>query len=402
MKAPDKHKVIPLAAFLAVAVAFLPVLASATEYHADSKRGDDANDGLSAAAAFKTLERATKCLKAGDVLNLASGSFFRESLVIRASGTAAKPIAVRGNGAVVSGMQPIDVEKWEPKGSGLWFQASDRYWGALRPRVFIGDEMISVQVRPQELNPGTATWRREGIYFRAESGKTPRDYVLHGGVGRSKVEHSGVIIDGQSYITIENIVAQHFPNDGFNVHGTCRGLVFRNIVARHNGDDGFSIHDDVCATVVGLHSHHNDFGIQDVGISQTIVGGAILEQNRLCGFDEYGGMRILRDSVVRANGRRQIGVHPSQSGGRTISSPMGLASVYLENVKVDGGGEEALFVEDGVALTAKNCSFGGTEVGLALTGGRVHLEKCKVSGCGEPARVKDSCLFTRNDCKGLD
>ena len=87
---------------LAAVAAFLPVFAFATEYHADSTRGDDANDGLSAATAFKTLENATKHLKAGDVLNLAAGSFFREALVIRESGTAEKPILVRGNGAVVS------------------------------------------------------------------------------------------------------------------------------------------------------------------------------------------------------------------------------------------------------------------------------------------------------------
>ena len=385
-----------------MAMAFLPVVVSATEYHVDSKAGNDANDGLSAETAFRSLERATKCLKAGDVLSLSSGSVFSESLVVWASGTAARPIVVRGNGAIVSGLHPIDAEKWEQKGDDFWFQASDRYWGALRPRVFIGDEMISVSGDPKDLKPKTAVWRKEGIYFRAESGKSPRDYALLGGIGRSKAEHSGVIIDGKSYITVENLVAQHFPNDGFNVHGTCRGLVFQNIVARHNGDDGFSIHDDVCATVVGLHSHHNDFGIQDVGFSQTIVSGAILEQNRLCGFDEYGGMRILRDSVVRANGRRQIGVHQPQGGGKAAESPMGSASAYLENVKVEGDGEEGLFVEDGVTLTAKKCSFSGAKVGLVLTGGRVHVENCTVFGCGKPAMVEYPCLFTCSNCKGLN
>ena len=387
---------------LGAAAAFFPIHASATEYHADSKRGDDANDGLSAATAFKTLERATKDLKAGDVLNLAAGSFFREALVIRASGTAEKPILVRGNGAVVSGLHPIDAAKWEQKGSDLWFLASDRYWGALRPRVFIGDEMISVQVCPQELKPGTATWRKDGIYFRAESGKTPGDYALCGGVGRSKAEHSGVLIDGKSYITVENLVAQHFPNDGFNVHGRCRGLVFRNIVARHNGDDGFSIHDDVCATVVGLHSHHNDYGIQDCGFSQTIVSGAILEENRLCGFDEHDGIRVLRDSVVRANGERQIGMHSSKGSDKTVSPPMRFVSAYLENVKVEGGSEDALFVEDDVTLVAKKCTFSGPKVGLALTGGRVHMEACSVSGCATPTKIGSACSFTHDKCSGID
>ena len=389
-------------AIVAAAFVLLSDVISATEYYADSERGADANDGLSAATAFKTLERATKPLGAGDVLNLAAGSFFREALVIRASGTAAKPILVRGNGAVVSGLHPIDSEKWESRGSGLWFQSSDRCWGALRPRVFVGDEMISVQAPPQELKPRTATWRREGVYFRAEDGKAPRDYVLLGGVGRSKAEHSGVIIDGQSYVVVENVVAEHFPNDGFNVHGTCRGLVFLNIVARHNGDDGFSIHDDVCATVVGLHSHHNDYGIQDVGFSQTIVSGAVLEQNRLCGFDEHGGMRILRDSVVRANGQRQIGMHSSNGAGKTAVSPMASVSAYLENIKVEGGGKEALFVEGDVTLVAKDCTFSGAEVGLALTGGRVHMTECSVSKCNAPTRIGPACSFTQDKYSGAE
>ncbi len=386
----------------AAALAFLPALAFATQYHVDSKAGNDANDGLSAETAFRSLERATKCLKAGDVLSLSSGSVFSESLVVWASGTAERPIVVRGNGAIVSGLHPIDAEKWESKGSDLWFQASDRYWGALRPRVFIDDEMISVSANPKDLKPRTAVWRKEGIYFCAESGKSPRDYALLGGIGRSKSEHSGVIIDGKSYITVENLVAQHFPNDGFNVHGTCRGLVFQNIVARHNGDDGFSIHDDVCATVVGLHSHHNDYGIQDVGFSQTIVTGAILEENRLCGFDEHDGIRVLRDSVVRANGQRQIGMHSSKGTDKTVPPPMRFVSACLENVKVEGGGEDALFVEDDVTLVAKKCTFSGPKVGLALTGGRVHMTECSVANCTVPAKIDSACSFSQDKCRGVE
>ena len=391
-----------LNAIAAAVVAFLPVVVSATEYHVDSKAGNDANDGLSVETAFRSLERATKGLTAGDVLNLVAGSVFGESLVFKASGTANSPIIVRGNGAVLSGLHPIDPDKWESKGDDLWFQASDRCWGALRPRVFIGDEMISVVANPNDLRPRAAVWCKEGIYFRTESGKSPRDYALFGGVGRSKAEHSGVIIDGKSYITVENLAAQHFPNDGFNVHGTCRGLVFQNIVARHNGDDGFSIHDDVCATVVGLHSHHNDFGIQDIGISQTIVSGAILEQNRLCGFDERGGIRILRDSIIRANGQRQIGMHSPKDVGSPAQSPMESMTAYLENVKVEGGGNEGLFLDDGVTLTAKKCSFSEAKVGLALTGGRVHMTECFVAGCSVPTKIGSACTFSQDRCRGVE
>ena len=395
-------------ACIIVAVALQCLCAArAAEYYADPVKGDDGNDGRSAAAAFRTLERATKGLKAGDVLNLAPGAVFHESLVITSSGTAAAPILVRGNGAIVSGVHPIDPDKWEPKGDDLWFQPSDRCWGALRPRVFIGDEMICPvcdhpnKVAPADLKPRTAIWQTTGVYFRAEKGKTPRDYALTGGVGRSRNEHSGVIIEDQSYITIDRLVAERFPNDGFNIHGVCSGIVCTDIVARENGDDSFSIHEDIVATVVGLHSHHNDFGIQDAGYAQTIVSGAVLEHNRLGGFDEHGGLRILRDAVIRSNGRRQISIHPRLGKGKLGQSPLAATIAYFENVKVEGGEGTAMLVDPGVIVTARNCRFSGTQKGLDLRGGRVHFEDCETDGCGTPHSVSPKCALTTVRCTGF-
>jgi len=381
--------------------------ARAAEYYADPVNGDDGNDGRSVAAAFKTLERATKGLKAGDVLNLAAGAVFHEALVMVSSGTAAEPIIVRGNGAVVSGAHPIDPAKWVSKGGNLWFQANDRRWGALRPRVFIGDEMVSPvcghpdKVDPAGLKPRTGIWRTEGVFFMAEDGKTPGDYALYGSAGRNRDEHSGVLIEDQSYITVESLVAERFPNDGFNVHGVCYGLVFRNIVARENGDDGFSIHEDIDATVVGLHSHHNDYGIQDAGFAQLVVSGAVLEDNRLCGFDEHGGIRILRDSVVRRNGGRQISIHPSSGKRRLSGSPLAETVAYLQNVRVDGGEGEALLVDAAVTVTAKKCVFAGTKKGCEFRGGRVHVEDCTVEGCGTETRISPKCVFTQSGSSGF-
>ena len=390
------------AACACLAVGMVQAACMAAEYYADPVRGDDSNDGRSAASAFKTLARATKGLRAGDVLNLAAGALFDESLVIGASGTPEAPILIRGNGAILSGAHPIDPDKWEPKGGDLWFQPSDRRWGALRQRVFIGDEMISPacmhpdDIDPAKLAPKTAIWQTKGIYFRAEAGKTPRDYGLVGGNGRSKAEHSGVIIRNQSYITVEDVVAERFPNDGFNVHGVCRGIVFRKIVARYNGDDGFSIHDDVGATVFGLHSHHNDFGIQDVNFSQTIVSGAVLEDNRICGFDVYGGVRVLRDAVVRSNGVRQMLVSSSLEKGKMPDSPLAAGMAYLESVKVEGGEGEPLVVGGAATVIARSCRFSGTRKGCSLGSGRVHFDNCTSDGCGTPDVISPKCVFTRS------
>jgi len=69
-------------------------------YYVDAHNGNDANDGLSLATAFKTLDRAnTLILHEGDSILLASGQTFYGALKIQnASGTAAKPIVVTTTG----------------------------------------------------------------------------------------------------------------------------------------------------------------------------------------------------------------------------------------------------------------------------------------------------------------
>ena len=66
----------------------------ATTYYADNKVGNDANDGLSAEKAFRTLAAATARLKPGDVLEISPGRIYYESLNIVTSGTPEKPVGL--------------------------------------------------------------------------------------------------------------------------------------------------------------------------------------------------------------------------------------------------------------------------------------------------------------------
>ena len=363
-----------------------------TEFWADPVRGDDGNDGRSADRAFRTLNAATANLKAGDVLHLAPGAKFRESLKIRASGEPTNPIAVKGNGAVISGLEPVPDDSWEDKGEGLWLSTNGMAWGACRPRVLLpSGEMVSVPIsdaafrRPELLKPGCAAWRKEGIWFRPEAGRKPSDYALRG-----FYRVSGVEIVGRHYIEIENLTAEHFSNDGFNVHGSCRGLVFRNITASGNGDDGFSVHEDVMASVYGLNSFGNDNGIADVSISQSMFCGAVVESNRLCGVDFHGGIHIMRDSTVKDNGMVQI-----LARGRKGDDPMATARVFLEGVKVSGSEGVALKVREHSEVSARNCMFSGCEIGLDLEGGRTHLAGSTIDSSGTSVRRTGESVFTQ-------
>ncbi len=117
----------------------------ATTYYADNKVGNDANDGLSAEKAFRTLATATARLKPGDMLEISPGRIYYESLNIVTSGTPEKPVTIHGNGAVISGLAPVPDNSWKDCGDGLWLSANNFQYGALRPRVLdAAGRMISV------------------------------------------------------------------------------------------------------------------------------------------------------------------------------------------------------------------------------------------------------------------
>ncbi|MFD1934429.1 right-handed parallel beta-helix repeat-containing protein [Nonomuraea mangrovi] len=73
-----------------------------TAYYVDSKAGDDAAAGTSAATAWKSLAMVNAAaLKPGDTVNLKRGGGWSETLTLAAKGTAARPIVLQpyGTGA---------------------------------------------------------------------------------------------------------------------------------------------------------------------------------------------------------------------------------------------------------------------------------------------------------------
>ncbi len=88
----------------------LALPAQAATYHADTSKGNDANDGLSDAKAFATLKKACETVKAGDTVIVAPGIYF-EVAQLQAAGTPDKPITFRAakvekNAVIVTGAVP--------------------------------------------------------------------------------------------------------------------------------------------------------------------------------------------------------------------------------------------------------------------------------------------------------
>ncbi|MBP5637954.1 MAG: hypothetical protein J6X55_00615 [Victivallales bacterium] len=386
---------------VSAALLFLSLSLSATTYYVNNQTGNDANDGLSDGAPFLTIAKSMAVLQAGDTLIMAPGKIYYESMMMRQSGTPAKPITIEANGAVLSGRSPIPKDNWKSLDNNLWQNANNSQFGALRSRVFNDrDEMISVHIttKPQDLKPGEAVWNKDGIYLRLEDGQKPQDLALFG-----TYRQSGVMFQDHSYITVNNIIVENFSNDGVNAHGYCRGLIFRNLVSRWNGDDGFSIHEDVQACLYGAHLHHNDFGIQDISISRSSFFGVHSEDNREIGGDFSGGMRSIEDSLFRNNGKGQLRFLKGTGGG--VGFPKGTTidtcRAYLKNVLVTGGAEFAVRVCGGAAVTASQCTFAGTETGIVVDkNGEMSVSACAVVKTTGKAIVKEgtmrvySCAFS--------
>ena len=94
---------------LTAALAVQVLAARAAEFYVDRWSGSDANDGAAPERAVATLARGVSLLRSGDTLVLASGSepYFETLNLGKLSGEPGRPVKVKGNGAVLSGLAPM-------------------------------------------------------------------------------------------------------------------------------------------------------------------------------------------------------------------------------------------------------------------------------------------------------
>ena len=358
---------------------WLSVGVAAKTVHVDNVRGDDGRAGLAPEQALASIAAGVRLLEPGDTLTLAdTGESYRESIVLGRGGEPGAPLVIEGNGASVSGLKPIPADKWVVQEDGTWFFAWRRS-GSLRPYLVEGGKPVPRASRREDLGPGQAYWAKEGAFFRPAEGKSVTDHALE-----ATLRASGVAVTSASYITVRNLTAEFFANDGFNVHGECRGLVFRNIVGRYNGDDGFSVHEDVGSVVHGGHFYGNTYGVQDVNASRSVYNGLLVERNRIHGIDLYGGFHSLVDAVARHNGKDQVRISPGRAPhiGLADENPICQGLVFVKNV-VAHGGETALHVMPNARAAVHHCVFAGSDAGIVLEQRAVcHVTQSVAVDCG--------------------
>ena len=370
----------------------IPSVTSAATYYVNNEVGDDDNSGTSADAPLATIARAVALCGTSDTLVLVNtGKIYYESLNLgRRGGTAAKPFVIEGNGAVLSGLEIIKPDRWQEVADGLYFfpLESSPYGN---PFLVNRGERLAAGKSVDALAAEEHLWDAErGIYFRCAPGKTLESYEL-----AATLRVSGLITTSASYIICRNLVCEHFSNDGFNMHGDCRGTYLENVVARHNGDDGISIHESGGLVVRNAYVHHNCYGFQDVNASRSFYNGVIAENNQV-GASFHGGFHSLVDCVISGSKVDQIDVvadRPKHLIG-SEHNPICRCTLFAKNVIVRGSGNRAAIrVRDNAQAVVENSVIIGSQAGVYVHRlGQCHLTtsviaECDVSIASETAEI---------------
>ncbi|EDY18093.1 hypothetical protein CfE428DRAFT_4229 [Chthoniobacter flavus Ellin428] len=267
----------------------------ATEYYVDPAVGDDHANGLAAKpeganGPMKTIARAIKAAKPGDTVNLAKANYKESAIFHNRAGEAGKPITLDGHGAMLDGADALNPDDWKEVSPGLFHNDNLlRLDDAVIQRwFFLWDGKMNHMGRtskglrpdfkkPADLQPGEWSFIKDpaqngpnGQIHGAFFVKLPPGQKLADAHIAAPIRSAGVAISGDnSWITIRNINATHVYNDGYNIHGKCRDVLFEHIGAFECGDDGISAHDDCQYKVDGLVSIGNSTGIADTGDSIT-------------------------------------------------------------------------------------------------------------------------------------
>ena len=216
-------------------------------YHVDATRGDDARDGLSPGAAWRSLPRVNEArLQPGDRVLFRRGETWRGQLIPH-SGSEAVAITY---GAFGEGDKPVllgsvamnRVPDWQSAGPGIWATTEDNQPLPLSVDVgnVIFDRGAAVGVKKWRI----ADLRQEGDYYY----DSRRRQVLLCSAANPAAGHRSIelalkrhVIDegGRSYVTYENLAlrygAAHGIGGGSTHHITVRDCDISYIGGGHQG-----------------------------------------------------------------------------------------------------------------------------------------------------------------------
>ncbi len=230
-------------------VAFLAATASASTIYVDSRIGDDRFDGLSMTQSgefsgpVRTIRRAVTLIEPGDTIELINNGTPYEGAVLlqgpKMSGVPGFPLQIIGNGAVISGAQPIPPRAWKYISENLW-RITPRRKGWYQ--LILEDKALpEVKVPPEAtelpaMEPGSWCAWRGRIYYRSEPFLPPRELEL-----LLATEQTGFSLWNIENVLIRDLTIRHFQQDGINLHDCCRNIRLENVTLVENGRTGLTV-----------------------------------------------------------------------------------------------------------------------------------------------------------------
>lgn len=345
--------------WMCLAVA-LPALGR--DLYVDPDHGDDAATGLAAQAAaegagpLKSIARAVVLVRAGDTIHLAQRALpYHESITLHSkSGAPGNPFVIDGHGATLTGVDPLRPADWVPAGPGL--HRCDRLYkdlkgddSVIQRMFFLFDGQAQHMGRtskgylapfkePQELKPGEWTFQSgsNAFYVCLAPGQALADAHIEIPYRACGVATRGA---GNGHFIVRNLVATHFLNDGFNLHGECVDARFENIGAYENGDDGFSAHETCETTVDGYWAMRNSTGVCNCFNSTNRLFNAYLGGNygvELMGF--HASVWDVRNVVIEAATSRPVSIFGYPKAGQ-------VCHMTWDNVQIKADGDYSSAIE---------------------------------------------------------
>lgn len=393
-------------AFLVCAFQF----AAARDIHVDPGLGRDIPEDPS--AAYRTIAAAIRIAKPGDTIHLKPGRYSQSADFFAKNGESGNPIVLDGHGAILDGSEPVLADQWESLGGGLFRKVK------LMPKLdkamlgrwfFIWNGKMNLMGRTSK-GPSTPLKavadlnENEWTYVEAEDAfylRVPEGTGLDAAGIRYPARPNGVAMGGSgSFILVRNVVATNVYNDGYNIHGAQRGLVFENIAAIDCGDDGFSAHEDAECRVDGFVSIGNSTGICDTVSSVTHYRNVYIRDCHA--FDVYfigDSLHSMENVLVESTAFRTLEV--SQHGDRPQHGP---SAVHLKNAvfrRVSGNAGEARFSRNAL-VSLEQCSFYGVNL-TALSGSACRVQDCGLFGAPLPNLViqRDAAWKGERNCYEL-
>lgn len=345
-----------------------------------------------------TIAHAIKLAQPGDTVHLEPKVYRDYAGFYSKKGEPGKPITLDGHGATLEGSEPLDPVQWTEVSPGLF--ANDhlvaRNDDAIIGRWFFlwNGEMNHMGrtskgksaplKKPEELQPGEWTFVYDrslekppskqiygSFYLKLPAGQKLADAHIFAPLRSAGVQFGG----DNAHLVIKNLTATHPYNDGFNIHGDCRDVVFENIAAIECGDDGISAHESAQYRVDGFVSIGNSTGITDTGTAQTSYNNVFLAKN--IGFDLFfldEGRYTLTNVLVLSSALNPLLITGRASGD---------CHMKMENVLMRRLVEPRLGnITVRSVVEAKNCTFENMDIKVT---GSATWDNCLINGKHQPA-----------------